>query len=471
MDVKTLLERGYVVLDGGFGTELQKRGMKPGETSELMNFKMEREVYGVLRSYAEAGSDILSANTFGANRLKLKNGGYTTEQVVKKALSIAREAVAGTETLVALDIGPIGQLLEPTGTLSFEEAYDIFAEIIAAGRDNADLIVIETMTDLYEVKAALLAVKENSVLPVFAYMTFEKNGRTFTGCSPSAMALTLEGLGADAIGVNCSLAPSELHEVMTELAAHTSLPLVIKANAGLPDPVSGAYSVSAEQFAEDCRFFAALGVKVYGGCCGTSPEYIRKIRKMLAENPPALREIPIRPAAVSSYAKTVTIDMPRIIGERINPTGKKLFKEALKNHDVGYILNQALEQVGAGADILDVNVGLPGIDEKEMMAAAVKTIQGITDAPLQIDSTSPEVIEAALRVYNGKPIVNSVNGEEETMTVIFPLVKKYGAAVVGLTLDGRGFRRVRRNGSPSRKKSFTGRRNTGSAGRTFISTV
>lgn len=437
-DVKTLLKRSFVVLDGGFGTELQKRGMKPGETSELMNFKMEREVFEVLRSYVDAGSDIISANTFGANRLKLKNSGYTTEQVVRQAMKIAREAVEGTETLVALDIGPIGQLLEPTGTLSFEEAYDIFKEIVEAGKERADLVVIETMTDLYEVKAALLAVKENSDLPVFTYMTFEKNGRTFTGCSPSAMALTLEGLGADAIGVNCSLAPSELRGVVTELSENTSLPLVIKANAGLPDPVSGVYSVSAEQFAEDYRFFAALGVKVYGGCCGTSPEYIRAIRKMLAEMPPAERVLPAAFSAVSSYAKTVVIDAPRMIGERINPTGKKLFKEALKNHDIGYILNQALEQTRAGADILDVNVGLPEIDEKEMMIAAVKAIQGITDAPLQIDSTRPEVIEAALRVYNGKPIVNSVNGEEETMAAILPLVKKYGAAVVGLTLDGKG---------------------------------
>lgn len=437
-DVKTLLKRSFVVLDGGFGTELQKRGMKPGETSELMNFKMEREVFEVLRSYVDAGSDIISANTFGANRLKLKNSGHTTAETVKKALEIAGDAVAGTETLVALDIGPIGQLLEPTGTLSFEEAYDIFKEIVEAGKERADLVVIETMTDLYEVKAALLAVKENSDLPVFTYMTFEKNGRTFTGCSPSAMALTLEGLGADAIGVNCSLAPLELRGVVTELSENTSLPLVIKANAGLPDPVSGVYSVSAEQFAEDYRFFAALGVKVYGGCCGTSPEYIRAIRKMLAETPPAERVLPAAFSAVSSYAKTVVIDAPRMIGERINPTGKKLFKEALKNHDIGYILNQALEQTRAGADILDVNVGLPEIDEKEMMIATVKAIQGITDAPLQIDSTRPEVIEAALRVYNGKPIVNSVNGEEETLSAILPLVKKYGAAVVGLTLDGKG---------------------------------
>ncbi len=438
VDVKTLLKRDYVLLDGGFGTEIQKRGMKAGETSELMNFSMEREVFEVLRSYVQAGSDIISANTFGANRLKLKNSGYTTAQVVRKAMEIAKKAVEGTDTLIALDMGPIGQLLEPTGTLPFEEAYDIFREIVEAGREAADLIVIETMTDLYEVKAALLGAKENSTLPVFTYMTFEKNGRTFTGCSPSAMAVTLEGLCADAIGVNCSLAPSELYGIVSELAAHTSLPLVVKANAGLPDPITGEYSVSAKQFAEDYRFFSGLGVKFYGGCCGTSPEYIREIRGMLRENPPAPRKIPVLPPTVCSYAKTVEITAPRIIGERINPTGKKLFKEALRSNNIGYILNQALEQVNAGADLLDVNVGLPETDEKEMMITAVKAIQGVTDAPLQIDSTKPEVIEAALRVYNGKPIVNSVNGEDDVLDAVLPLVKKYGAAVVGLTLDGRG---------------------------------
>lgn len=286
MDVKTLLNRGYVMLDGGFGTELQKRGMKAGETSEIMNFKMKNEVYEVLRSYVEAGSDIISANTFGINRFKLNGTGYTVKETTEKALSIARRAVSGTDTLVALDIGPIGQLLEPTGTLKFEEAYEIFAEIVKSAEDKADLIVIETMTDLYEVKAAVLAAKENSQLPIFTYMTFEKNGRTFTGCSPASMAVTLEGLGVSAIGVNCSLAPSELYETVTEISKWTSLPLVVKANAGLPDPVTGEYSVSAKQFAEDYKFFRDMGVKVYGGCCGTSPEYIREIKAMLSENPP-----------------------------------------------------------------------------------------------------------------------------------------------------------------------------------------
>ncbi len=438
MDVKTLLEREYIILDGGFGTEMQKRGMKPGETSEIMNFKMEDEVCAVLRSYVEAGSDIVSANTFGINRFKLKDTGYTVEETVNKALDIAKKAVSGCDTLVALDVGPIGQLLEPTGTLSFEEAYDVFAEIIKAAGDKPDLIVIETMTDLYEIKAALLAAKENSDLPVFTYMTFEKNGRTFTGCSPSAMAVTLEALGADAIGVNCSLAPTELYETVSEIAKWTTLPIVVKANAGLPDPVTGEYSVSAEQFAEDYKYFRDMGVKIYGGCCGTSPEYIREIKKLLTEKAPEKRAVPEIPACVCSYAKTVDIAAPRIIGERINPTGKKLFKEALRNNDINYILNQALEQINAGADILDVNVGLPEIDEKEMMVRVVKALQGITDAPLQIDSTKPDVIEAALRICNGKAIVNSVNGEDETLDAILPVVKKYGAAVVGLTLDKGG---------------------------------
>ncbi len=436
--VRELLDRDYVILDGGFGTELQKRGMKPGETSEIMNFAREDDVYAIHRSYIEAGANIINANTFGANRLKLAKSGYTTAEVVDKALTIARRAAEGTETLVSLDIGPTGQLLEPAGTLAFEDAYDIFREIVVAGRDKADLVIIETMTDLYEIKAALLAAKENSDLPVFAFMSFEKNGRTFTGCLPSAMAMTLTGLGADAVGVNCSLAPDELYEIVEEITRYTDLPVMVKANAGLPDPATGAYSVSAEQYVSDCVRYTEMGVKVYGGCCGTTPDYISGLKAMLGEHSPVVRGRRNGTSAVCSYSRTVLIDCPRIIGERINPTGKKLFKEALKNNDINYILNQALEQVSAGADILDVNVGLPEIDEKEMMARVVKALQGITDLPLQIDSTKPDVIEAALRVYNGKAIVNSVNGENAVMERILPIVKKYGAAVVGLTLDENG---------------------------------
>ncbi len=433
-----LFTREYVLLDGGFGTELQKRGMRPGQTSELMNFTMEEQICDIHRSYIEAGANIIYANTFGANRLKLSKTNITVAEVVRKALSIARKAAEGTDTLVALDIGPSGQLLEPAGTLSFEEAYDVFKEIVEAGRDLADLIVIETMTDLYEIKAALLAAKENSDLPVMTFMSFEKNGRTFTGALPGAAAMTLSGLGSDAMGVNCSLAPDELYEIVEEITRYTDLPVMIKANAGLPDPATGKYSVSAEQYAADCIRYTEMGVKVYGGCCGTTPEYIRALKTMLSEHVPAPRKPLGNISSVCSYSRVVDITCPKIIGERINPTGKKLFKEALRNNDINYILGQALEQVSAGADILDVNVGLPEIDEKEMMVRVVKALQGITDLPLQIDSTKPDVIETALRVYNGKAIVNSVNGENAVMERILPIVKKYGAAVVGLTLDENG---------------------------------
>lgn len=436
--IKELLERQHIILDGGFGTELQKRGMKPGETSEIMNFARPNDVEAIHRSYIEAGANIINANTFGANRLKLARTQYTTADVVKKALGIARKAAEGTDTLVALDIGPTGQLLEPAGTLSFEDAYDIFREIVEAGRDLADLIMIETMTDLYEIRAALLAAKEHSDLPVFTFMSFEKNGRTFTGTLPSAAALTLTGLGSDAIGVNCSLAPDELYDIVGEILRYTDLPVMVKANAGLPDPATGAYSVSAEKYVADCVKYTEMGVKIYGGCCGTTPEYIAGLKSMLTVHTPKPREKRANISSVCSASRTVDITCPKIIGERINPTGKKLFKEALRNNDINYILNQALEQVSAGADILDVNVGLPEIDEKEMMVSVVKALQGITDLPLQIDSTKPDVIEAALRVYCGKAIVNSVNGEEAVMERILPLVKKYGASVVGLTLDEHG---------------------------------
>ena len=436
--VKELLERDHIILDGGFGTELQKRGMKPGETSEMMNFVREDDVYAIHRSYIEAGADIINANTFGANRLKLAKSAHTTEETVKKALSIARRAAEGTETLVSLDIGPTGQLLEPAGTLAFEDAYEVFKEIVEAGRDQADLIMIETMTDLYEIKAAILAAKENSDLPVFAFMSFEKNGRTFTGCLPSAMALTLTGLGVDAVGVNCSLAPDELYDIVREITEYTNLPVAVKANAGLPDPATGAYSVGAEQYVSDCVKYTEMGLTIYGGCCGTTPEYISGLKEMLGNRVPVKRGRGRKFPCVCSYSRTAVINEPKIIGERINPTGKKLFKDALRNNDINYILNQALEQVSAGADILDVNVGLPEIDEKDMMVRVVKALQGITDLPLQIDSTKPDVIEAALRVYNGKAIVNSVNGENAVMERIFPIVKKYGASVVGLTLDENG---------------------------------
>lgn len=433
---KELLKKEFVILDGGMGTMLQKSGMAMGEIPELLGITKPELLVDIHRQYIHAGADIVYANTFGANRYKLEHCGKSVEETIAAAVRNARKACEGTDSCVALDIGPIGQLLEPTGYLSFEEAYDIFKEQILAGKD-ADVIVFETMTDLMEVKAGVLAAKENSGLPIIATMTFEENKRTFTGCSISSMALTLQGLGVDAVGINCSLGPKELLPVVEELSKWTTLPIVVKPNAGLPDPVTGKYDVTPEEFAVYVQKLLPYGVKILGGCCGTTPDYIAALCKML-EHKNYIKNTPVIPSAVCSAANTTVIDQPRIIGERINPTGKKLFKEALLNQDMDYILNQAVEQANGGADLLDVNVGLPGIDEKAMMIRTIRELQGIVDLPLQIDTTIPEVLEAALRVYNGKPIVNSVNGEENSLNTVLPLVKKYGAAVVGLTLDEHG---------------------------------
>lgn len=431
-----IFEKDFVILDGAMGTMLQSRGLKIGGIPEVMNITNPDVVTDIHKEYVSAGSNIVYTNTFGANRYKMKDCGYSVEELIGAAVSNAKKACEGKEAIVALDIGPIGQLLEPTGSLSFEEAYDMFKQEVRAGSE-ADVIVFETMTDLLEIKAGVLAAKENSDKPVICTMTFEENMRTFTGCSISAMALTLEGLGVDAIGVNCSLGPKELYGVVKEMSKWTRLPLVVKANAGLPDPLSGEYNISPVQFAEYMEKMLDFGVKYIGGCCGTSPEYIKELCTIVKNRKYNKPQVNIE-AAVCSSTETVVINSPRIIGERINPTGKKKFKEALLADDLDYILNQAVEQVSGGAEILDVNVGLPGIDEKSMMVKAIKGVQSIVEAPLQIDSTIPEVLEAALRVYNGKPIVNSVNGEEKSLNSVLPLVKKYGAAVVGLTLDEGG---------------------------------
>lgn len=431
-----LLDRkDFVFLDGGMGTMLQALGIETEHVPEMLNLTDSASIMKIHRMYAESGSDIVYANTFGANRFKLRRCGHSVEEVVSAGVKNAREAVGG-KALTALDIGPLGQLLEPSGSLSFENAYDCFREIVLAGRD-ADVIVIETMTDLCETKAALLAAKENSDKPVLVTMTFEENMRTFTGVSPDAMSAVLTGLGADAIGVNCSLGPAELLPVLEKICVDTPLPVIAKPNAGLPDPSTGLFNVSPEDFASSALSLAEAGVSILGGCCGTTPGHIKALVQALSGIKRKKREIK-RKSVVCSAVSCVEIDQPRIIGERINPTGKKRFKEALVNGDIDYILGQAVEQIHAGAEILDVNVGHPEIDEKAMMIRAVKAIQSVCDTPLQLDSTIPEVLEAGLRVYNGKPIVNSVNGEEESLEAILPLVKKYGAAVVGLTLDKGG---------------------------------
>ena len=429
--------RKFIRLDGGMGSMLQKGGMPVGALPEVYNITEPERIIQVQKQFVAVGSDIIYANTFGANRHKMAKAGYSVQELIAAGIRCARAACAGTEAKVALDIGPIGQLLEPLGTLTFEEAYDIFREEILVGQD-ADVIVIETMTDLYETKAALLAAKENSDKPVICTMTFEPNLRTFTGCTVASAAMTLEGLGADAVGVNCSLGPDELFPIVEEMAKWTTLPLVVKPNAGLPDPVTGEYLVDPAEFAQAVAKFAQLGVTVYGGCCGTTPEHIKAAYDLLEQTEIAPRDNIEISAAVCSASEVVQIDQPRIIGERINPTGKKRFKAALQANDMDYILDQAVQQVDAGADLLDVNVGMPGIDEKGMMIRTVKALQSIGGTPLQLDSTIPAVMEAALRVYNGKPIVNSVNGEEASLQNILPLVKKYGAAVVGLTLDENG---------------------------------
>ncbi len=435
VDLKKLLDNGRLILDGAFGTELQKRGLKTGQIPELISFTDPDTVSEIHRSYVEAGSDIIMTNTFGANRYKLSGSGLTVEEAVARAVSLAKGVGA---KYVALDVGPLGRLLEPTGDLSFEEAYDAFREVILEGyKCGVDLVMIETMTDLYEMKAALLAVKDNTDLPVICSMSFEKNGRTFTGCGVKEAAIVLSSLGADVIGVNCSTGPDDLYEVVRTMTAYSSVPVSVKPNAGLPDPVTGEYSIDEKAFASLMARYADLGVKLYGGCCGTSPAYIKAMKTAVSEKD--VKDIQRDDSLIlSSFTKCVDCSDPVIIGERINPTGKKLLKEALASGNMDYILSLAAEQASAGADVLDINVGLPGIDEKALMVRVIKTVQSVTDLLIQIDSSDPEVIEASLRVCRGKPIVNSVNGRLESLKSILPIVKKYGAALVGLTLDENG---------------------------------
>ena len=437
MTFRELLHKdGHILLDGAMGSVLQQHGLKLGGLPEELNFTEPDLIRSVHRSYIEAGAQGIYANTFGANRHKLQNSKYSVDEIVKQGIRLAREAAGGTDVLVGLDIGSLGRMLRPTGDMPVDEAYDMFREVMVAGRE-ADFIAIETMTDLMEIKTALLAAKENTDLPVICTMSFEQNMRTFTGCSAASMAMTLSGMGADVIGMNCSLGPKDALPIVEEILRWSSVPVLIRPNAGLPDPATNLYNTTPQEYADVMEQIAGMGVKVLGGCCGTNPDYIREVAGRIRGKKCVMPQ-PEIPAAVCSASNVVPVDTVRIIGERINPTGKKLFKEALKKHDLDYIMRQALEQTSAGAEILDVNVGLPDIDEKEMMIAAVNAIQSVTDAPLQIDTTELPVLEAALRIVSGKPIVNSVNGEEEKLNTVLPLVKKYGAAVVGLTLDERG---------------------------------
>lgn len=439
MGIKDLIAESFVYFDGAMGTMLQKMGLITGEIPETYNVLHPEIIKSIHEKYIEVGANIITTNTFGANELKLKETGYSVEEVITKAVEIARAAKG--DKYVALDIGPIGQLLEPSGTLKFERAYEIFKrQVIAGARAGCDLILIETISDLYEAKAAVLAVKENSDLPVFCTMTFGEDGRTFTGTDPLTMVTLLEGLGVDALGVNCSLGPKELIPIVEKILEYSSTPVMVQANAGLPrmEEDKTIYDVTPTEYAQHVKHMAINGVRILGGCCGTDESYIKNLIDTLKDVEPV--EIKTKKVtSICSASKTVVLgNGVKVIGERINPTGKKLFKEALKTNNIDYILTEAINQMEAGSDILDVNVGLPEINEKEMMVKVIKELQSIINLPLQIDSSSAEVIEAAARIYNGKPIINSVNGKDEVMREVFPIAKKYGACVVGLTLDENG---------------------------------
>ena len=440
MHIREVFDRKrFVLLDGGMGTQLQTRGLQPGQKPELAALEMPDTLTAIHADYARAGADILLANTFGANAKKLAGCPCTVEQVVSASIACARSAAAETGALVALDIGPLGELLVPAGTLRFEDAYAEFAQVIRAGAAaGADLVFLETMTDLYELKAAILAAKENCALPVFTSMSFESRGRTFTGCTVESYAVTAAGLGADAVGINCSLGPKEILPFAQRLcrSVPAGVPVFVKPNAGLPNP-DGSYNLNAAEFAAEMKAYASIGVSMVGGCCGTTPDFIAKLRETFAPLVPA-DKIPIRRSCLCTPVRFVEVDGITVVGERINPTGKKRLQQALRDGDSAYPCAQAVAQAEAGAQVLDVNAGLPGIDEAATLEQLVKDLQAITDLPLQLDSSNPEALSRALRIYNGKPIVNSVNGEQKTLDTILPLCKKYGAAVVGLALDEHG---------------------------------
>ena len=439
MNIREKLATSIVYLDGATGTQLQAAGLPLGILPEEWNITHPDKVEAVNRAYFQAGSDIVLANTFGANVFKF---GERLEEVVSAGILCAQRAKEGLkDKFVALDIGSTGKLLQPLGDLDFEDAVSAFKRTVKAGAQaGADLVFIETMNDIYELKAAIIAAKEACDLPIFTTLVFGADGKTMTGTSPEAAVALLEGLGVDALGLNCSLAPSQMKPVVERILAVSSLPVIVKPNAGLPEVADGktVFSLSAEGFAKDMAEIVAMGARVVGGCCGTTPEYIEKLVKCTAKIP----LVPITDknlTVVSSYTHARYFgDIPVLIGERINPTGKKLLKQALRENNMGYILNEAVNQVERGAHILDVNVGLPEIDEVDFLTRAVCEIQAVCDLPLQIDTSDPVAMESAMRRYNGKPLVNSVNGKAESMQAIFPLVKKYGGAVIALTLDENG---------------------------------
>ena len=444
VEIKEYLKDNILIFDGAMGTMLQKEGLPIGDNPEIFGIKNPHKLLKIHKKYLEAGSNVLTTNTFGCNELKVNKLGYTVEEVIDRAVSIAKQAIEESDKskprFVALDIGPIGEMLEPMGTLSFDRAYEIFKrQVIQGEKSGADLIIIETMMDLYEAKAAVLAAKENTNLPVICTMTFDENGRSFTGCLPEAMVATIEGLGVDALGVNCSLGPKQLLPIVKTITELANVPVIVQANAGLPVIKEGqaVYEMNDEEFFQGVKDFVDLGVSIIGGCCGTNETFIKKICDnidKLQKKEPKRRKSTI----VCSAAKYIDIQGPTIVGERLNPTGRQPLIDAYVSGNNDYVINLALEQSNEGSEILNVNVGVPDLDEERAMKRVIKGIQEVVDVPLQLDSSNVKALEAGLRYYNGRTIVNSVNGKEKSLETILPIVKKYGACLVGLTLDENG---------------------------------
>ncbi len=444
MEIKEYLKDNILIFDGAMGTMLQNEGLPIGDNPEVFGMKNPDKLLKIHKKYLEAGSNVITTNTFGCNELKVTKLGYTVEEIIDSAVSIAKKAIEETDKTkpryVALDIGPIGEMLEPMGTLSFDKAYDIFKrQAIQGEKSGADLIIIETMMDLYEAKAAVLAAKENTNLPVICTMTFDENGRSFTGCLPESMVATIEGLGVDALGVNCSLGPKQLLPIVKTITEIANVPVIVQANAGLPvlENNQAVYKMTAYEFFQGVREFVKLGASIIGGCCGTNETFIKEICDnidLLVKQEPNRKETTI----VCSSVKYIDVNGPTIVGERLNPTGRKLLQNAYITGDNDYVINLALEQGREGSQIINVNVGLPEIDEEKAMIRVIKGIQEVVDLPLQIDSSNVKALENGLRYYNGRTIVNSVNGKDESLEKILPIVKKYGACVVGLTLDENG---------------------------------
>ena len=437
MDILSLVKKGFVLFDGGMGTQLQANGLKAGDCPEQWNITNPEIITKIHKNYFEAGANVATTNTFGANPLKIAN----TAEVVLKAVENAKRAVSCENQFVALDIGPTGKLLKPLGDLDFEDAYRAFAETVKAGVSaGCDLIIIETMNDPYEMKAAVLAAKENSCLPVFATFVLDERGKTVTGCDIQSMVALLEGLGVDALGVNCSLGAEELKRFVPELIKYASVPVIVNPNAGMPCVVDGetCYDSTPERFAKEVYQIAEMGARILGGCCGTTPEHIKAVKAQIGGLSP--KEIVKKSyTVVSSYSQACVFDGKVVlIGERINPTGKSKLKAALRENNLDYIVTEAIGQEEKGANVLDVNVGLPEIDESKMLVNAVRAIQAVSSLPLQIDTSDPVALEKALRIYNGKPLINSVNGKLESIKAVMPLVKKYGGVLVALTLDEKG---------------------------------